>query len=94
MRRHSTFFAGIPDHITAIAVGLDVAIVAVFMGSGPWLALGTFVMSCGVIDGMQWRGVIFRRAGAYALDCLLLAAVFLVLCLFKPACSDAPHELD
>lgn len=54
-RNHRTFVPGVPDHATALALGLDVVIVAIFMGSLPWLGLGAFAMACGVFDGLRPR---------------------------------------
>lgn len=86
--------ASIPPCVPAMGLGLVVAIVAALVGSLPWLALGTFALACGAIDGLRMTGVRFGRLASDALDCLLLIAVFLVLCLFKPFASDAPHELE
>lgn len=50
-----TVVPGVPDHITALALGLDVVLVAIFIGSLPWLGLGAFAMACGVFDGLRVR---------------------------------------
>lgn len=43
----------IPDHVTALAVGLDVVLLAIAFGSLPWLGLGAFAIACGLFDGLR-----------------------------------------
>jgi hypothetical protein len=43
----------IPHHVTAMALGLDAILVAVVIGSLPWLGLGCFAIACGLVDGLR-----------------------------------------
>lgn len=78
----------------AVSLGLWSLIAAASLDNTTWLAIGLLAIACGTRDLMRLADVSLGRAAAYALDCVLLLAVFLVLSLCKPFASDAPHELD
>lgn len=78
----------------AISLGFWALIAAALFASAPWLAVGLLAMACGAVDLMRLAGVSAAQARAYVLDCALLLVVLLILSLFKPSVSDAPHELD
>jgi hypothetical protein len=86
--------APFPRCIVPLGLGITVVLVAAAAGSLPWFAFGALAIACGVIDALRLLGMPLRGVVADAIECLVAIAVLLVLCLFKPSDSDAPHELD
>jgi hypothetical protein len=80
--------------VFAFSLGFWISLGSAVLLNGSWFALGVLSMACGIRDLLPMAGIKPSRAVSYVFDCLLLATVFLVLSLFKPVGSDAPHELD